>query len=121
MTSDPNQNPDSASSAYEPPVVGNTPQHQGDSTGGLIPYKNPSALTSYYLSVFSLIPCIGLFLGIPAIILGIKGLKFHKQHPESAGVAHAWVGIILGSLTSLVWIAGIGFFAFGAIMASQGY
>lgn len=120
MSNEPNPNSDNVNPAYEPPVVGSNPQHQGDGTGGLIPYKNPSALTAYYLSVFSLIPCIGLFLGLPAIFLGFKGLKFNKQHPESAGVAHAWVGIILGTLTSIAWIAGIGFFVFGAIMASRG-
>ncbi len=88
-----------------PPVVGQQAgQPQSDATGGIIPYKNPSALTAYYLSVFSLIPCLGLFLGIPAIFLGIKGLKFQKANPQAAGVAHAWVGIILGSLTSLAWI-----------------
>ncbi|GAB5406657.1 MAG: hypothetical protein Aurels2KO_48880 [Aureliella sp.] len=88
-----------------PPVVGQQPgQNDGDATGGIIPYKNPSALTAYYLSVFSLIPCLGLFLGMPAIFLGLKGLKFQKANPQAAGVAHAWVGIILGSLTSLAWI-----------------
>jgi hypothetical protein len=70
---------------------------------GLIPTKNPSALVAYYLGVFSLIPCLGLLLAIPALILGIKGLTFAKEHPETKGKAHAWVGIIMGGLFTLIW------------------
>lgn len=69
-----------------------------DTTSGLIPTKNPNALIAYYLAVFSLIPCTGLFTGIAALILGLKGLSFGKEHPEVKGIAHAWVGIILGGL-----------------------
>ena len=66
--------------------------------GGLIPYKNPKALWAYYLGIFSLIPCLGILLGVAALILGIGGLRHANLHPESRGKAHAWVGIILGSL-----------------------
>ena len=69
----------------------------------LIPTKNPCALTAYYLGVFSLIPCIGLLLAIPALILGVKGLSFYNQHPEAKGKAHALVGIIMGGLFTLIW------------------
>ena len=54
---------------------------------------------AYYLGVFSLIPCAAIPLGIAAFVLGLKGLKFAKEHPESRGKAHAWAGIILGGLT----------------------
>jgi hypothetical protein len=80
---------------------------QSDGTGGLIPYKNGAALTSYYLAVGSLIPCIGLLLGIPAFILGLKGLKKAKAEPWVRGQAHAWIGIILGGLMTLVNLAGL--------------
>lgn len=73
-----------------------------DSLGGLIPYKNACALWSYYLGVFSLIPCLSIPLGIAALVLGIQGLKHAKRHPESKGKAHAWIGIILGSLCAVV-------------------
>jgi len=69
----------------------------------LIPTKNPNALIAYYLGVFSLIPCLGLILAIPALILGLKGLKFANEHPETKGKAHAWVGIIMGALFTLIW------------------
>jgi hypothetical protein len=80
---------------------------QSDSTGGVIPYKNPSALTSYYLGVASLIPCLGLITGIIALVLGIKGLKRAKAEPWVRGKVHAWVGIILGGGMLLANLAGI--------------
>jgi len=71
--------------------------------GGLIPYKNVQALFAYYLGVFSLIPCIGIPLGIAALVLGIRGLKYAKLHPETKGKAHAWAGIILGTLCAVAY------------------
>jgi hypothetical protein len=61
------------------------------------------ALLAYYLGVFSLIPCIGIPLGIAALVLGIKGLKYAKLHPEAKGKAHAWAGIILGTLCAVAY------------------
>jgi hypothetical protein len=81
-------------------------QPEGDATGGLIPYKNPSALIGYYLTIFSLIPCIGLFVAIPAVVLGIIGLRKRKKEPVVKGSAHAWIAIVLGSLMTLAWGAG---------------
>jgi uncharacterized protein YqgC (DUF456 family) len=75
----------------------------GDATGGLIPYKNVPALLAYYLGIFSLIPAIGLLLGPPAVILGIVGLIKKSKTPQVRGTAHALIGIILGSVTTLVW------------------
>ncbi len=87
--------------------VQRTPLAQTDDyiLGGLIPYKNSSALIAYYLGVFSIIPFLGIFLGITAFILGLKGLRFTKKHPESKGKIHAWIGILAG-----------GFFGFGYLI-----
>ena len=38
-------------------------KEEGDKTGGVIPYKNPSALTSYYMGLFSILPLVDSFLG----------------------------------------------------------
>ncbi len=84
-----------------PPDVGYSPQTpaQSDGTlGGLIPYKNSSALLAYYLGVFSIIPCLGIILGIAAFVLGLRGLAFAKLHPEAKGKVHAWIGVIVGGL-----------------------
>ncbi|MFB3896810.1 MAG: zinc-ribbon domain-containing protein [bacterium] len=75
-----------------------------DTLSSIIPYKNVSALIAYYLGVFSLIPCLGIFLGIGAVILGLIGLKYAKKHPEAKGKVHAWVGIIAGSIFAILYI-----------------
>jgi len=67
----------------------------------VVPYRNPSALIAYYLGVFSLAPCLGLLLAPFAFVLGILGLRYRKQNPQAHGVAHAWIGIIIGGLSML--------------------
>lgn len=83
--------PQGQSPPYAPPPPDNT-------LGGLIPVRNSQALIAYYLGVFSLIPCLGIVLGIAAFVLGLRGLAFANQNPEVKGKAHAWVGIIAGGL-----------------------
>ncbi|MGH7200611.1 MAG: DUF4190 domain-containing protein [Planctomycetaceae bacterium] len=90
----------------QPPYPYPPPNYQqGDATGGLIPYKNGAALAAYYLGIFSLIPVVGILLGIPAVILGIVGLKRARENPHVKGGVHAWVGIVMGSLMTLLWLA----------------
>ena len=67
----------------------------------MIPYKNGMALTAYYLGVFSLIPLLGIILGILAIIFGILGLRAVNQRPEVKGTGHSVTGIVIGSLSLL--------------------
>ena len=89
-------------------------EDEPDATGGLIPYKNAMALTAYYLSVFSLIPCVGSLLGPAAVICGFLGLKHANKHPNASGKAHAVVGIVLGGITTLLYVvAPIVFFGAG--------
>ena len=89
------------------PAPGPPPAGGDASLGGLIPYKNTCALIGYYLGVFSLIPCLGVLLGIPAFILGIIGLRHANEHPEANGKVHAWVGIILGGLVIVAHVASV--------------
>ena len=79
-----------------------TVQRSGEVISTIIPYKNVPALIGYYLGVFSIIPCFPL--GITALILGIKGLKKAKEHPEAKGKAHAWVGIIAGGFFGVIYL-----------------
>jgi hypothetical protein len=76
-----------------------------DSINALFPTRNPSALWAYYLGIFSLIPCLGILLGIPAFILGLKARRFAMQNPQAKGGIHAWVGIIVGGLSVAVQVA----------------
>lgn len=99
-------NPFSSPSVQSPPSQAPS-GGAGDATGGVIPYKNAPALISYYLGILSLLPCIGLLFGVPAFVLGIMGLKKRKKNPEVKGSVHAWIGIVLGGICSLIWGASI--------------
>jgi len=68
----------------------------------LIPWRNKKALIAYYCGVFSLIPGLALLLGPIALFLGISGRRFALENPQARGGAHAWAGITLGALSSLV-------------------
>jgi len=105
MSSD-SQSPNPYSASNVPPVVGYpSSMHptSGDNTGGLIPYKNPYALIAYYLGLFSLFPFLGLVLSIPAFVLGIMGLRARRRNPAIKGSVHAWIGIVMGGLMTLLW------------------
>ncbi len=80
---------------------------QDDAMATVVPYRNPSALVAYYCAVFSLIPCLGVILGPVALICGFVGLGHRRRNPSAKGAAHAWVGIILGGLTTLANVGGI--------------
>lgn len=94
---------------YDRPRRRRRPHPDDDGTGGLIPYKNPKALAAYYCGVFGLISCflvLGIF-GIVPIVLGVKGLKYAKLHPEAKGQAHAIIGIVLGVIEVVSFLAAI--------------
>ena len=94
--------PEFAAAVSAPPIgVASVPAEAvtGDNAmAAVVPYKNPKALIAYYLAIFSLIPCVGLPLGIAALILGVGGLKVVRSHPNVHGQVHAWIGIILGAV-----------------------
>ena len=93
-------NPYATPSAMPSPMATSPQPTTGDATGGLIPYKNPQALTAYYLGIFSLvIP----FMGIASLILGCKGLQARKKNKAIKGSAHAVIGIGCGGFSSLLW------------------
>tara|TARA_B100000609_G_C16936316_1_gene291852 strand:- start:195 stop:539 length:345 start_codon:yes stop_codon:yes gene_type:complete len=99
---DPYEVNDSHQNPYGP-KSGQPQQEQGDATGGLIPYKNPCALAAYYISIGSLIPCLGFVLGVTAFVLGIVGLRHRASNPVIKGSVHAWIGILLGGAMALLW------------------
>lgn len=75
-----------------------TPESEGDVTGGVIPYKNPPALVGYYLGLLAWIPVCGFPFAIASIWLGILGLKKRRANPAVRGSAHAIFAIVAGSL-----------------------
>jgi hypothetical protein len=86
-----------------PTVASTTTTSADDPMSGIIPYKNPAALTAYYLGLFSLLPLVGLLLAIPAFILGIVGFRKRLKNPKCKGAVHAWIGIVMGGLFTLIW------------------
>ena len=86
---------------------------KGDDSGvsTIIPYHNKPALIAYYPGVFC-IACPPL-LCLPAMILGIIGLRNVRANPEVKGTAHAWIGIISGSVFLLLSIAAFMLFGVG--------
>ena len=62
----------------------------------VIPTKNMPALLGYYFGVFSIIPVLGIPLGIAAIICGVFGLR--SAGPSGVGGGHAITALILGGL-----------------------
>ena len=72
-----------------------------DSGLGILIPRNTLALWAYYLGIFSLVCGI---TAIPALITGILGLRYAKQHPEARGAIHAWVGIIIGGIALLLFL-----------------
>ena len=94
------------SNPYQPPS--GVPQYhppgsaEGDATGGIIPYKNWQALVAYSVGIFSCLLCFfGLPVGIVAVVLGILGLRARAQNPAIKGSVHAWIGVVLGTISTL--------------------
>ena len=59
------------------------PSAEDETVATIIPYKNASALTAYYLGLFSCFPVLGLPLAVVALWLGVKGLQAAKRDPKS--------------------------------------
>lgn len=71
--------------------------------GVMIPLKNPMALAGYYMGIFSLIPVVGLLLSVPAIVLGILGLRARSRNPAIRGAAHGWIAVATGAISLLLY------------------
>ena len=82
------------------------PRRTGDDgIATLIPYRNGAALAAYYCGIFGLIPILGFLLGPIAFILGIVGFMKARKSPQAHGTGHAIIGIVLGLIDPVLWIA----------------
>lgn len=73
---------------------------------------NPLAAFSCYIGIASVVLCFfGIILGPVAIALGVLGLKKWKAQESSYGATtskiRAWIGIVTGSLGTLISIPAI--------------
>lgn len=95
-------NPYESPQQQPPPYHGAPQDTTGDSTHGVIPYKNPHALIAYYSGIFLLLCCVTpVPLGVIPFVLGIIGLRKRSQNPVIKGSVHAWIGIVLGALSAV--------------------
>lgn len=95
------------------------PPRDAGALTSLIPYRNSLALSAYYCGVFSLIPCLGVVLGIISIILGWLGINFANKNPQAKGKGHAVAGIVLGSVSVLYHLGVIIFIVAVAISSKR--
>lgn len=87
------------SGSLGPAPMPGQPSREAAVVSTVIPYKNPMALTAYYLGIFSLIPFLGGILALPAVVLGVLGLRRRAANASAKGAIHAWIGITLGTLS----------------------
>jgi hypothetical protein len=90
------------------------PEKQGEQDVTHDPRENSRAWMAYCLGVISVVPPFGALVGIPALILGILGLRFLRRNPEVGGRFHAWMGIILGG------VFGLGYWVLIALVIIEG-
>lgn len=65
---------------------------------------NGDALASYLLGILSPLPLVGLLFGVAAVVLGARGLRHARRHPEAGGVLQCRIGMALGGLFSVVYL-----------------
>lgn len=75
--------------------------------------QNPCAVRAYRYALYGMIPVAGLFFGVPALVLGIRGYIRAKADPEFKGIGHATAGIVLGTLEILTNGVGLTFIGIG--------
>ncbi len=63
-----------------------------------LPEGNRHARTAYLCAIVGMIPALGFFLGLLAMIYGWLGLKAARGESEGKGLGHSIVSIIVGVL-----------------------
>lgn len=102
MSQQPPQPPQQPQPSYAPP------QEQANVLDAIVP-TNPLAAVSCYAGIFSCLLCIfGIVLGPIAIVTGYLGLKKWKvqetTYGKTASTIRAWIGIVTGSIGTLLSI-----------------
>ncbi|HSL84638.1 MAG TPA: hypothetical protein VLF66_17830 [Thermoanaerobaculia bacterium] len=69
------------------------------------PDRNPDALASYLFGMLSPLPLLGLLFGVPAVILGLKGLRYARLHPKAGGALQSRIGIALGTVFAVAYLS----------------
>ena len=112
-----------ANSRKNPPVLQDQIQKQDlhpNAIEHVIPVRNVPALLAWYFGVFSLIPIIGLILGVIALILGIIGIKKSRDPKIGVGFWHALIGLLIGGICMLLWTIALVMIIAGMTMVGPG-
>jgi hypothetical protein len=103
----PIQPPSQGSTGFQPPpppaYPGTGPKQQGFAIGSLV------------CGILSIVCCMGIFTGIPAVILGIMAMNKEKENPTLyggrgmalAGVITGGIGSVIGTIWLLLQIVGL--------------
>lgn len=75
--------------------------------------RDPLAIAAGYLGLFSLMP----FFGVVSIVVSVLALRSLKRHPNRHGRGRAWFGLVLGVLTSLIYLPVFGLALFQGLVA----
>lgn len=67
--------------------------------------RNPDALAAYLFGMLSPLPLLGLLFGIPAVFLGLRGLRHARLHHQAAGRLQSRIGIALGGVFASVYLS----------------
>lgn len=66
--------------------------------------RNGDALASYLFGILSPLPLLGLLFGVPALVLGARGLRYAREHPGAGGALQCRIGMALGGLFAAVYL-----------------
>jgi hypothetical protein len=75
--------------------------------------SNLSALRAYRLSLYGLIPVVGLVLGPTAVLLGAWAARRGRRDPTFTARGPAVAAVIIGTIDSLTNWAGVGLMILG--------
>src|SRR5262245_22968735 len=84
-----------------------TPIREVPIYGDSAPRHNPLASLAYHLSVWSLVPVLGLILGICEIITGETAWRRYRANPVIEGRSQAVAAILLGSVSVAFQASGL--------------
>lgn len=87
------------------------PPDPSDAPFTFLPIGNPHARRAYLCAVIGICPPFGLILGPLALVFGIFGFQFARKDPESKGLGHAALSILLGVLETIFSSLGAYFLA----------
>jgi hypothetical protein len=75
--------------------------------GDSAPRENPLASLAYRLSVWSLVPVLGLILGILALIMGAIAWRRYLANPDIEGRSQAVAAVLLGTVSAVFQASGL--------------